>query len=728
MKEIDLNKGLSSEEVNGMPENSGGVKTKSIGRIISSNIFTLFNLINVIIAVALALVGSWRNMLFMGVVIGNAAIGIFEEIRAKIKIDKLKILNAPKANVIRDGKEIEIPFEKVVENDLIVLRNGNSVCADCVLLEGNVEVNESLLTGESDSVLKRKGDILYSGSFITSGHCKAQATKVGDESLSGKITATAKKPIKRHSAMMNDINKILKIVSACIFPFGAVLFAKAFFFADTPLVQSVEQTSAALIGMIPEGLLLLTSTALAVSSIRLAHKKTLCQNLYCAERLSRADVLCIDKTGTLTEGKLKLENIIPVDKTFDISSALYSFVNAFDAPNATVKAISEGLSECDAEKPLEVVEFSSERKWSAAVFETYGTLILGAEEFIFGERKLCGKYSGSGLRVLVLAQSSELITDGKLPHNITAKAIITLSDTIRPSAEKALKFFREQGVHLKIISGDAPETVAEIAKKCGFEGNCTDMSKAEKDKLSEIAEQNSIFGRAKPDQKVEIIKALQASGHTVAMIGDGVNDVPAMIAADCSAALKSGSDAAKCVCELVLLNSDFASLSDCVNEGRRCINNIERSSALFLVKTIFSFILSAFFLFLPFNYPFKPIQLTLISALMIGAPSFLLTFEPNFNIVRGSFAKNALKRAAPFGIIASVGVVLLEIIFGNFGFSDDFISTICAFFTAAVCFASLVRVCFPFNKKRAVMCIILLAAFISAALLFPDIFFLKFTP
>ncbi len=728
MKEIDLNKGLSSEEAKGMPENSGGVKTKSIGRIISSNIFTLFNLINVIIAVALALVGSWRNMLFMGVVIGNAAIGIFEEIRAKIKIDKLKILNAPKANVIRDGKEIEIPFERVVENDLIVLRNGNSVCADCVVLEGNVEVNESLLTGESDAVLKRKGDILYSGSFITSGHCKAQATKVGDESLSGKITATAKKPIKRRSAMMNDINKILKIVSACIFPFGAVLFVKAFFFAETPLVQSVEQTSAALIGMIPEGLLLLTSTALAVSSIRLAHKKTLCQNLYCAERLSRADVLCIDKTGTLTEGKLKLEEIIPVDETFDISSALYSFVNAFDAPNATVKAISEGLSKCNAEKPLNVIEFSSERKWSAAAFETYGTLILGAEEFVFGDNKLCGKFSDSGLRVLVLAQSGERITDGKIPNNITAKAIITLSDTIRPSAEKALKFFREQGVQLKIISGDAPETVAEIAKKCGFEGNCTDMSKADKENLSEIAEKNSIFGRAKPDQKVEIIKALQASGHTVAMIGDGVNDVPAMIAADCSAALKSGSDAAKCVCELVLLNSDFASLSDCVNEGRRCINNIERSSALFLVKTIFSFILSAFFLFLPYNYPFKPIQLTLISALMIGAPSFLLTFEPNFSIVRGSFAKNALKRAAPFGIIAAVGVVLLEIILGNFGFSADFISTICTFFTAAVCFASLFRVCFPFNKKQAVMCIILLAAFISAALFFPDIFFLKLTP
>ena len=728
MKEIDINIGLSSEEAENRKKNIGGVKTKSIRKIISSNIFTFFNLINVIIAVALAVVGSWRNMLFMGVVIGNAAIGIFEEIRAKIKLDKLKILTAPKASVIRDGIEKEIALTEVVEDDLLVLKSGSSICADCVVLEGSVEVNESLLTGESDPIFKRKNDELYSGSFVTSGFCKAQAVRVGDESLSGKITATAKKPIKRPSAMMNDINKILKIVSACIFPFGAVLFIKAYFFSETPLNQSVEQTAAALIGMIPEGLLLLTSTALAVSSIKLARKKTLCQNLYCAERLSRADVLCLDKTGTLTEGELKLENIIPIDEEFDIQSALNSFINAFEAPNATLKAIAKSITKCNSESPIEVVEFSSERKWSAASFENLGTIVLGAEEFVFGNEKYCGEYSKSGLRALVLAQTDERIIDGKLPKNLNAKAVITLSDIIRPSAAKALEFFRKQGVQLKIISGDNPETVADIAKKCGFEGGCADLSTATSENIAEIAEKNSIFGRAKPNQKVEIIKALQASGHTVAMVGDGVNDVPALLEADCSAALQSGSDAARCVCELVLLDSDFASLSDCVNEGRRCINNIERSSALFLVKTIFSFILSAVFLFLPFNYPFKPIQLTLISALMIGAPSFLLTFEPNFNIVRGSFAKNALKRAAPFGIIAAAAVIAAEIICVNLGFSAEFVSTICTFVTAAVCFGSLIRVCAPFNKKRAVMCFLLAALFVAAALLFPKLFFLSFTP
>ncbi len=728
MEEIDINQGLSSAEAEKSKKNVGGAKTKSIGKIISSNIFTLFNLINVIIAAALALVGSWRNMLFMGVVIGNSAIGIFEEIRAKIKLDKLKILTAPKASVIRDGKETEIKLTEVVENDLMVLRSGNSICADCVVLDGEIEVNESLLTGESDTVLKKKGDELYSGSFVTSGFCKAQAIRVGDESYSGKLTASAKQPAKRPSKMMNDINKILKIVSTCIFPFGAILFVKAFFFSDTSLTESVEQTAAALIGMIPEGLLLLTSTALAVSSIRLAHKKTLCQNLYCAERLSRADILCLDKTGTLTTGELKLDKIIPIDVNFDLNSALTSFVNAFSSPNSTLKAIAKGIADGQAEKAASVVEFSSERKWSAASFDKFGTLILGAEEFVLGSENLCAEYSKAGLRALVLAQSKSFIADGRLPDDIEAKAVITLSDTIRPSAANALEFFRKQGVQLKIISGDNPETVADIAGKCGFKGNCADMSEINGENIAEIAENSSIFGRAKPNQKVEIIKALKSAGHTVAMVGDGVNDVPALIEADCSAALQSGSDAARCVCELVLMNSDFASLSDCVNEGRRCINNIERSSALFLVKTIFSFILSAIFLFLPYSYPFKPIQLTLISALMIGAPSFLLTFEPNFSIVRGSFAKNALKRAAPFGIIAAVCVVITVTICGGLSVSEDFSSTLCTFLTAGVCFGSLVRVCIPFSKKRAIMCILILAVFISVALLLPDIFFLSFKP
>lgn len=726
MRETSMSKGLSSTEAQSAAKNISVTKTKSIWKIISSNIFTFFNLINVIIAVALAMVGSFRNMLFIAVVCANAAIGIYEEISAKIKLDRLKILTAPKADVIRDGQEIEIGFADICENDLMVLRSGSSVCADCLVLEGTVEVNESLLTGESNTVTKHKGDELYSGSFITSGFCKAQAVRIGDDSLSGKITFSAKKSRKRPSQMMNDINKILKIISLCIFPFGTVLFSKAFFIYKTSLSESVEQTAAALIGMIPEGLLLLTSTALAVSSIRLSKKKILCQNLYCAERLSRTDVLCLDKTGTLTEGKPRLERIIPVDGSFDADSAIISFVSAFDAPNATLKAIAAALPEGKPEKPVEIIEFSSERKWSAAVFEKSGTIILGAEEFILGGNSLCKKYSENGLRALVLVQTDESIVDGKLPKNLSAKAIITLSDTIRPSAAKALEFFRKQGVQLKIISGDDPETTAEIARKCGFEGQCADISDFSEENISEIAEKYAIFGRAKPDAKAQIVMALKASGHTVAMIGDGVNDIPALTESDCSVALHSGSDATRCVCELVLLNSDLASLADCVNEGRRCINNIERSSALFLVKTIFSFTLSVLFLFLQYNYPFRPIQLTLISALMIGLPSFLLTFEPNFGIVRGSFTKNALKRSAPFGIAAAVIVAITVVICGVIGSSDEFSSTLCVFLTAGVCFYSLACVCIPFNIKRVTMCILILAAFITAVLIFPEVFFISF--
>lgn len=726
MRDNYLESGLSANEIRNSRKNVEEVKSKRISEIILSNVFTFFNLINVIIAVSLALVGSYRNMLFMGVVVANSAIGIFEEIRAKIKLDKLKLLASPKASVIRDGIEINISPAEVVENDLMIIRSGNSVCADGIVLEGTIEVNESLITGESDLITKKKGDELYSGSIAASGFCKVEVLRVGSRSLSGKISASAKRSVKRPSAMMNDINKLLKIVSLCIFPFGAVLFAKAYFFSEASLSESVEKTAAALIGMIPEGLLLLTSTALAVSSVRLAKRNVLCQNLYCAERLARADVLCIDKTGTLTEGILRLDEIIPVDEGFDAENALVSFVSAFKASNSTLKAISDTLPEANAEKPIETVEFSSERKWSAAVFKKLGTLVLGAEEFIFNSNTLCEKYSKKGLRAVVLAQTNERIIDGKLPKHLSAKAIITLSDTVRPSAKAALEFFGRQGVQLKVISGDDPKTVEEIAKKCGFEGKCADLCDIPSNKISEIIGEYSVFGRAKPNQKVEIIKALKAAGHTVAMIGDGVNDVPALIEADCSAALQSGSDAARRVCELVLLSSDFASLSDCVNEGRRCINNIERSSTLFLVKTIFSFLLSAVFLFLPYSYPFKPIQLTLISALLIGTPSFLLTLEPSFGIIRGSFAKNALKKAVPFGIFASVGVIAVIVIGGILGLSDDFSSTVCVFLAGAVCLSVLIRVCVPLNKKRTAICLCVSAAFISAALLFPEVFLLSF--
>lgn len=732
----DINTGLSTEEVEertrkGLSNGGGEVKTKSVKRIFFDNIFTLFNLINVILAIALAFVGSWKNMLFMGVVLGNIAIGIFQEVRSKRVLDKLSVLSAPKAYVIRDGEEKTISVSEVVVGDIMLLSSGRQVCADGIVLEGECESNESLLTGESDPIPKKADCEIYSGSFITSGECKAQAVRVGAESASGKITAGAKKYKKHNSVMMSSINKIIKTVSICIFPFGTVLFCKSYLGAKLPLESTVTSTAAALIGMIPEGLMLLTSIALAVSSIRLAVKQTLCQDLYCAESLARADVLCLDKTGTITEGKMKVEEIVPLDENFDYEQGLEAFVSAFNDKNLTLSAVAERFSGKSELSLKSTVAFSSARKWSSAEFENYGTLVFGAPGFVLGEKydeieDLCEKYTDKGMRVLVLAFSEKSCEGFNLPEDISAKALVILSDKIRQSAPDALKFFREQGVDIKIISGDDPKTVSGAAGRAGLEGaeNYVDMSKISDDEINDAAVKYTVFGRVLPEQKLALVKALKSAGKTVAMTGDGVNDVPALKEADCSIAVQSGSDAARSVSQLVLMNSEFSTLPLAVAEGRRCINNIERSAALFLVKTILSFLLSAVFLFLPFTYPFKPIQLTLISGIMIGIPSFLLALEPNFNIVKGNFIANVIKKSAPGGISAAIGICLLEAAGAIFSIAPDNISVMATFLTAAVCFETLLTVCRPFNAKRAFMCGALAALFAGAVLVLPELFYI----
>lgn len=736
MEFTDINTGLSQTEAeerarNGLSNGEGEVRTKSVKKIFFDNIFTLFNLINVILAVALALVGSWKNMLFMGVVLGNTAIGIFQEIRSKRVLDKLSVLSAPKAYVIRDGVEKVIPVSEVVVGDIMVLSSGKQVCADGIVLEGECEANESLLTGESDPIPKKAKCELFSGSFITSGECKAQAIRVGSESASGKITAGAKKHKKHNSVMMNSINKIIKTVSFCIFPFGVILFCKTFFGVGNTLEESVTTTSAALIGMIPEGLMLLTSIALAVSSIKLAMKQTLCQDLYCAESLARADVLCLDKTGTITEGKMKVEETVSLDESFDVDKALRAFSSAFNDKNLTLSAVAESYSGDSGLTLKGTVAFSSARKWSAAEFDDYGTLVFGAPSFVLGEKyadvaDLCEKYSDKGMRVLALAFSEKACEGYNLPDDISAKALVVLSDKIRESSPAALKFFSEQGVQLKVISGDDPKTVAGAAGRAGLVGaeNYVDMSKLSDEEIPEAALKYTVFGRVLPEQKLALVKSLKASGKTVAMMGDGVNDVPALKEADCSIAIQAGSDAARSVSQLVLMNSEFSTLPLAVAEGRRCINNIERSAALFLVKTIFSFLLAAIFLILQYPYPFKPIQLTLISSIMIGIPSFLLALEPNFNIVRGHFIANVIKKAAPGGISVAVGISLLEAAGAMYGFSGEHISVMALFLTAAICFETLINVCIPFDLKRGVMCGALAALFIGAVLLFPNLFYI----
>ena len=736
MKSVDINIGLSSEEVlqrinNGQSNAGLDIKTKSVRQIVKENCFTLFNLINVLLALAVALVGSYRNMLFMGVILCNTAIGIFQEIRSKRVIDKLSILSAPKARVIRDGEEKSLPVSEVVIDDIIIISSGSQVCADCVVLKGSCEADESLITGESDAIPKKEGDELHSGSFVTAGTVTAQAIRVGMDSTSGKITGNAKYLKKRSSDMMNSINKIIKVVSICIIPFGIVLFLKAFFVTHQSIEDGVTGTVAALIGMIPEGLVLLTSVALAVSAIRLARKQTLCQDLYSVEQLARVDVLCLDKTGTITEGCMQIEEILQVDKNFDIDYALNSFVSAFPDKNSTLSAISENYSAGTTMTLKSTVPFSSVRKWSSAEYSGYGTIVLGAPEFVLREkyseyRDICEKYSENGMRVLMLAHCKNSCINNSLPEGLSPKAIIVLSDKIRSSAPTTLEYFREQGVCVKVISGDDAVTVSSVAKRAGLldADNYVDVSLLSDDEVEEAAEKYTVFGRVTPDRKLNLIKALKSAGHKVAMTGDGVNDVPALKEADCSIAMQSGSDAARCVSQLVLQNSDFSSMPLVVAEGRRCINNVERSASLFLVKTIFSFILSAAFLIIPYAYPLKPIQMTLVSALAIGAPSFILALETNKNRVHGGFLKNVIKKSAPGGISVAIGIILLMASQSIFDYSPDSISTMALLIVAVACFAVLFNICRPFNKVRTAMYIVMVGLFVLLALLVPSMFYI----
>lgn len=732
---IDINSGLSSAQAaekaaNGENNGSFDVKTKSVGRIFKDNIFTLFNLINVILAALVVAVGSYRNMLFMGVVLSNTAIGIFQEIRSKRVIDKLSLLSAPRAHLIRDGRETELPVSDIVKEDIMLLSAGRQVCADGIVLEGECEADESLVTGESDPVPKKEGDELLSGSFIVSGSVKAQAVRVGAESFSGRITSGAKSSKKRSSKMMKSINRLISVISVCIFPFGIVLFYKALNITGQNFSEGVTSTVAALIGMIPEGLVLLTSIALAVSAIRLAAKQTLCQDLYCVESLARVDVLCLDKTGTITEGCMEVTELISIDGGFDIERALCAIAACETNPNPTLKAIAEKYSDPTDLKAVKTVPFSSARKWSGAAFERYGTLILGAPDFVLGKPALADiaptvkQYSEKGMRVLLLAFSPEYISGAALPEKLSPRALIVLSDKIRASAPQTLEYFRQQGVTLKVISGDDPVTVYNVAKKAGLTGEYIDASGIPDELLAEAAERYAVFGRVTPSRKLELIKALKANGHTVAMTGDGVNDVLALKEADCSVAMQSGSDAARSVSQLVLLNSDFASMPLAVEEGRRSINNIERSASLFLVKTIFAFLLAVLFLILPFAYPFRPIQMTLISGITIGIPSFFLALEPNHNLIKGSFLSNVLKKSAPGGITVALGIGALMVLQYIFGLTQESTSTIATLLTACVSFGVLFGICRPFNKRRGGMFIALIGLFAGAALLFPSLFYL----
>lgn len=701
--------------------------TKSYREIFRDNICSLFNLINAILAGLIIYVGSYRNLMFLGVAISNLVIGIFQEIRAKRTLDRLSILNESSIMVMREGHVHEVRLEEVVLDDVMVLDSGSQICSDAIMLKGRLEVNESNVNGESDVIIKQSGDFLYSGSYILSGQAYAKVEHVGEDNYATGIMKDAKVLRKHKSELRDSINFIIKLIGIAIIPIGILLFLKQYVWLEVDFEQSIVSTVAALIGMIPEGLVLLTSVALAVGSIHLAKQKTLVQELYCIETLARVDTLCLDKTGTITVGSMQVESIIHFSEQ-DIDACLSKLMTALNDENSTAQAIRAFVKECKDVNALATVPFSSERKYSAASF-TEGTYILGASEFIHTlhdpivENQIV-KYANKGYRVLSLCFSEQMVHNEQIPSDAKVIALILLSDPIREEAPKTLQYFASQGVDIKIISGDNPFTVHEIARRAGLQhaDAYVDASTLQDEDLSDAVERYSVFGRVSPQQKKRLIQELKAKKHTTAMIGDGVNDVMALKEADCSIAVAQGSDAAKNIANLVLLDNNFSSMPHIVNEGRRVINNIQRAASLFLVKTIFSFLLSILTLFLNHPYPFAPIQLTLISSLMIGIPSFFLALEPNHSRVKGNFVINVLSYAAPGAIMVVLCTMAISLYTTIFGYSDEIRSTMCVMLTGICSLTVLLRVSSPFTKQRRIIFFSMGAIFALCLIFLKDLF------
>ena len=729
-------KGLTSEEVRaaqaaGKVNADATVKTRSYGSIFRSNICTLFNLINVILAVFVFLTGSYKNMLFMLVIVINTIIGIVQEIRSKITTDRLSIVVAANVEVMRDGKIQKIPIDELVLGDVMRLGRGNQIPTDSVVLKGECKTDESLLTGESRLIPKHAGDQLYSGSFINAGAVWARVEKVGADNYAAQITNEAKQKKAINSEIMTSLNKIIKYVSIFMFPVGLLLFANEYLLHHVELDPAILSTVSAMVSMIPEGLILLASTVMAVAVVRLARHQVLVQQLYCIETLARVDVLCLDKTGTITTGGMEVSGLVPLStadsepKEQELSKIVASLVASDEDPNDTARAVQEyfglakegkqkaeqAITPADLLNPTRVIPFSSDTKWSGAAFANGEAYVMGAAQFVLEKnantlaqiKDMLDTYAADA-RVLLVARVEGFDTNGTIEGEVTPLGFVCLRDQIRSTAAQTITYFKEQGVKLKVISGDDPHTVSGIAQKVGIEGadRFVDAStlKTDQDIASAIKNYN-VFGRVRPEQKKAFVLALQAEGHTVAMTGDGVNDVLALKASDCSVAMASGSDAARNVAQLVLVDNDFASMPAVVAEGRRSINNLQRSASLFLVKTLLSITAAFLFIFLPWQYPFVPIQLTLISAFTIGLPSFVLALEPNKDLVRGHFLPNAVVHSIPGAVCAVVSIVVLTIV-GNEAIGLDYrqVSTLCVMVVGLLGIMLVIRLSISFTPLR----------------------------
>lgn len=736
--------GLSRQEValrheRGQVNIQVDVTTKSVRRILLENILSLFNIVNFLLAAAVLAVGSYKNMLFMGVILCNTLIGIVQEIRSKRAVDKLAIVVSQKAVAIREGAETELPIEELVLDDVIRLRRGNQIPADSVVVSGSCLVNESLLTGESDLIPKQPGDTLLSGSFLVSGDCLCRVYHVGRENYAAAINSSAKQAKKVRSEILTTFNTIIKWISFVLFPLGALLFYSHYTADGATLTEAVVSTVGALVGMIPEGLILLTSTVLAVSVIRLSKYKVLVQQLYCIETLARVDVLCLDKTGTLTCDEMEVERVVPLGERDPawLASVLSSLAHGSRDDNATVRALRARWADTPCQAVTRSVDFSSEKKWSGGTLADGQSYAFGAGEFLLGER-----YAAIASEAERLAGPLRVLTLVRVPDGFSPKdelqgvpeplCLVLIRDKLRPEARDTIRYFTEQGVTLKVISGDAVTTVSHIAAQAGVPDAevAVDMTTlTTDDAVKAAAERYTVFGRVTPHQKQQLIEALKAAGHTVAMTGDGVNDVLALREADCSVAMAAGSDAARNIAQLVLINNDFSAMPKVVAEGRRSINNIQRSSSLFLVKTVFSILLGILTVCLQMRYPFQPIQMTLVGACTIGLPSFVLALEPNHDRVRGNFFFNILSRAIPGALTIVCNIGLLYICQRLFALSDEQVSTMAVVLTALTGILLLIRISLPFTPIRTALLAVVCGSVLLGLTVFRELFeIVPFTP
>lgn len=716
--QADIANGLSQEQVQeridgGWTNETVTAESKTVGQIVKGNLLTYFNLIFAILAILVIAAGSFRSLTFLPVVIANLFIGILQEIRAKKTLDQLTMLNAPKAEVVRNGQISEIPAEELVLDDIVIFRAGDQICADAIVLDGSVLVNEALLTGESDELRKELGNFLMSGSFVVSGECYARLERVGADSYISELTLEAKaQDQKKHSEMLRVLDRLVGIVGILIVPIGVFLFVQQYVFSDASFQSSILSMVAAVVGMIPEGLYLLASVALVVSVIRLASQKVLVHDMKCIEALARVDVLCVDKTGTITESEMQVSSVIPMEG-FDptqgvgLKAQISTLIAAMPEGNLTMQALKRYFKTPLKKNAEAVFPFSSTYKYCAAVFLD-NAYVLGAPEFVLrGDyekyRPLMESYSADGFRTVLFGRYEGTPDGQALTESVIPMGLILLTNPIRRDAPETFRYFAQQGVTIKVISGDNPLTVSQIAAEAGIPGaeNYVDASTLETEEaLRTAAEQYTVFGRVTPEQKRLLVRALQSAGHTVGMTGDGVNDVLALKEADCSVAMASGCDAAAQVSQLVLLESDFSAMPSVVAEGRRVVNNIQRSASLFLVKNIFSFLMAVFSACFMLNYPLEPAQISLISMFTIGIPGFFLALQPNTEVIHGRFLSNVLIKALPAGLTDFLVVGAL-VIFGRvFAVNETDISTACTMLLAIVGFMILYHISKPLNLLR----------------------------